>query len=549
MPLSIERLTNRGKVLAAAISPDGNFFAYVETTDGSGTSLKLQQISGGQELELIPLREVSYWGLTFSPDGSEILYAKKSKENPSGTLHRISTLGGISKRIGGDGGVDSLVDISPDGARIAWYRAQYPETHQSSVMVAHSDGTEERILVSFDEPDRVVPLFYPGPGWSPDGELLAIGVFSLADEQRSRLEIYRADTGELEWSTTPDWSYAAKVTWLPEGNDLLVIAAEGLQDNHQIWHVSYPQGVVRQITNDFLAYRMITLSADAKRLVTVASDRTESIWTSPRDGSSNPVRISTGDRDGLSGFTITSDGRVVYPTQQSGQLHLGIMDTDGTNRTLLTSGETNDVWPQMTPDGQVVFVASTAQKSEIRRLDLDTGRQTVLTTTRRGGQPVVSADGEWVIYHDRGLGISTIWRIPGAGGAPEQLTTYDSERPAVSPDSARIAFYFRESSESPYQIGIAPISGGKPALIIDHPHIFSRSFIRWTEDGEALLINTMPTDRSNLWRLPLDGGEPQRLTDFSEPRLSWVEFHPDGETMVFSLNHWSRDAILIENFR
>jgi hypothetical protein len=45
-----------------------------------------------------------------------------------------------------------------------------------------------------------------------------------------------------------------------------------------------------------------------------------------------------------------------------------------------------------------------------------------------------------------------------------------------------------------------------------------------------------------------DGGELQRLTDFTDERLFWFEYSPDGETLVVSSGHYLRDAMLIRNF-
>jgi hypothetical protein len=73
--------------------------------------------------------------------------------------------------------------------------------------------------------------------------------------------------------------------------------------------------------------------------------------------------------------------------------------------------------------------------------------------------------------------------------------------------------------------------------------------LRWAEDEEALIINTAPGDRANLWRLPLDGSEAQRLTDFTDETLFWFEYSPDGETLVVSSGQLLRDAVLIRDFR
>ncbi len=59
----------------------------------------------------------------------------------------------------------------------------------------------------------------------------------------------------------------------------------------------------------------------------------------------------------------------------------------------------------------------------------------------------------------------------------------------------------------------------------------------------------MPGDRANLWRLPLDGSEPERLTDFTDENLFWFEYSPDGKTLVVSTGRFLRDALLIQGFR
>jgi len=549
-PLSIQRLTSSGTVISAAISPDGNFFAYVNTFEGSGQSLSLRQIPRGQSLELVPLQPVGYWGLRFSPDGSMIFYSTKSEADPSGTIYRISTLGGHPQKIGG-GGVDSQIALSPDGSRLAWYRARYPESDQSSLIVANADGSDSRTLVTVTQPDYFAPEFFTGPDWSPDGRRIAVSIQSDEAGGKNRLAVYASDTGDLEWTLPTTWAWMGQTKWLSDGQGILFIAAADRTIVRQIWLAPYPSGPPHQITNDLLDYRMVTLSTDGTSILTVAGATGSTMWLMPRDASSPPRRISNGDRDGYFGFSFTSDGRIVYSTLNGGFLNLAIMDADGSNSTLLTSSSFDERFPVVTPSGQIVYFAVTASGLELRRMDLDGGNQIILHTPAQAfmTKADVSKDGRWVIFEDRVRGYPTLWRVPLEGGTPEELTTYESTRVAISPDSSRMAFYFRDSLDSLWKVGIAPITGGEPEVTFEQLNIFERSFILWSDDGESLLINSVGDDRANLWRLPLDGGELEKLTNFHEPRLSWVAFHPDGESMVFSLTSFERNALLIENFR
>ena len=164
------------------------------------------------------------------------------------------------------------------------------------------------------------------------------------------------------------------------------------------------------------------------------------------------------------------------------------------------------------------------------------------------GKPTSSPDGRWVIYRALTRGVSKICRVPLDGGTPELVIDLESFLPVVSPDNTRIAFYFIDSDDSPMRIGVAAFEGGELEIELEAAAFYGGTNLSWTENGESLLTNTMPGDRANLWRLPLDGGEPERLTDFDDRRLYWYEFTPDGEGLVITRGDLSRDAVLIENF-
>src|SRR6516165_5133510 len=72
----ITRLTNGGKEIIAAISPDGRYVAFAEeelgTSDTHGhakESLRVMQVAGGAQVEILPPAEVHYRTLSFSHDG------------------------------------------------------------------------------------------------------------------------------------------------------------------------------------------------------------------------------------------------------------------------------------------------------------------------------------------------------------------------------------------------------------------------------------------------------------------------------------------------
>ncbi len=94
-----------------------------------------------------------------------------------------------------------------------------------------------------------------------------------------------------------------------------------------------------------------------------------------------------------------------------------------------------------------------------------------------------------------------------------------------------------------------PLDGGEREVELDTEAFYSGSTLRWADDGEALIINTLPSDRANIWRQPLDGSPPVRLTDFNDQRAGWFEYSPDGDTWIITRGMLTRDAVLLENLQ
>jgi hypothetical protein len=118
--LTIERLTTSGTAIDAAISHDGRLLAWV-TSAGGRQGLRVREIGGTREVELVPAAAVGFWGIAFSPSGRDVYYATKSAQEPAGRLFAVAVEGGAWRPL--VDAIDSTVTFSPDGQRIAFYRA------------------------------------------------------------------------------------------------------------------------------------------------------------------------------------------------------------------------------------------------------------------------------------------------------------------------------------------------------------------------------------------------------------------------------------------
>jgi len=146
-------------------------------------------------------------------------------------------------------------------------------------------------------------------------------------------------------------------------------------------------------------------------------------------------------------------------------------------------------------------------------------------------------------------GMAVLMRVPIDGGREVPLTGFRASTPAFSPDGAEIAFHFPDADVDAPAIGTIPATGGNPTRLLRAAPPSANSQIAWTPDGTALVVNTMPGDRANLWRIPLDGSKPSRITNFEENTI--LSFAPlrGRNGWAVARGEFSRDVVMITGFR
>jgi Tol biopolymer transport system component len=152
-----------------------------------------------------------------------------------------------------------------------------------------------------------------------------------------------------------------------------------------------------------------------------------------------------------------------------------------------------------------------------------------------------------VIYTDISGDKPTLWKVSIDGGAPVQLTTKSTKFPSVSPDGKLIACLSSdEGDRRQWRMALFSIEGGNPIKIFPQP-LYGGYFAKWTPDGRALTYTD--TRQANIWLQPIGGGEPQRLTDFTNDLVFGFEWSPDGKRLACIRGIWERNLVLIKNVR
>jgi len=549
--MTVARLTHTGKAARAAISPDGMYVVHV-IEESDKQSLWLRQVATSSEIQIAPPAEVTYIGITFSPDGNFIYYVRGRQRDlregsfgERGTLYKMPALGKAEKKLIEN--VDGHITLSPDGAWLAFVR-QYPNQGKSALMLAKADGAEEKELATRKFPDNFLPA---GPAWSPDGKIIACATNNFTSDRpyRGVVGISVADGAEKPIGSKHWYGVTRRLAWLTDGSGILVIGAEYSRGLNQIWRLSYPGNEAQRVVNDLNDYADLSLTADSKTLAAVRADRLVNIWVAPdgNAGRAKSITAGAGREDGIRGLTWTPDGRIIYRSMAGDVPQLRIMGADGTGGKQLSVDGNEHFDPAVSPDGRyIVWSSSPTGRRHIWRMDIDGANPRQLTSGSNEWQPEYTPDGKWLVYQAMGY---SLWKTPTDGGAPTQLTGGLSSRPAIALDGKWVAFNRLDEASGQWRIAVIRFEGGSPHKIFNVPSSSIYRAIRWTPDGRGVAYPITLGSVSNIWTQPLDGGPPRQLTDFKDQLIFDFAWSRDGKQLALSRGVVNSDVVLIGNFR
>jgi serine/threonine protein kinase len=540
----LTQLTETGKAQSAVISPDGRYVVYTESERGR-TSLHIRQVRTGSNVQIQPPATDLVTGLAFSREGDFLYFSKLQPATLQSAVYRTSALGGDTTKILDD--VVSAVTFSPDNQRIAFMRIKF-DTREQQLVSARMDGGDQRILKAVKRP----AILTTGPAWSPDGKTIAIGVSNPSPAGYYGTVVGVPAAGGPDQLINPHrWAGVLSVAWMSDGRGLLLVGATpGVATSTQLWFAPVSKGEPVQLTNDGNSYSDVSVTAAGKALVAV---KHEIISGLAAQDAGNPAALreitSPGPYySGVSGMTLTPDGKLIYSLKQASGLDLwmrGLEEDAKPQR--LTNDSAIAMQPCLSSDGKrLVFASNRGTKVfHIWSLDRDAGSLQQLTSGQGELSPALSPDGKFVIYKSmEGPGL---WKVSTAGGAAEKFTSAHYSDPVFSPDGRTIAFTFSdEKAGRKPRFGIMPATGGDPIKIFDFAVPAGGSQLQFTVDGSALSYAADNAGVAQVWNQPLDGSPPKQLTQFHSEGIFAFAWSKDGKQLVLSRGVVNSDAVLIE---
>ncbi|NNE97617.1 MAG: serine/threonine-protein kinase, partial [Pyrinomonadaceae bacterium] len=569
-----KELTSGNGLSNPILSPDGKLVAYSKTGQDHQTGkgfIVVRQVESGAENVIYEVDNTAGIGTrtqTFSPDGEYIYFVKRSSDSSS-DLYRIPTLGGNPQKI--MEGKITDVSISPDGKRISYrrYEGIYTSMARGSAYIADIDGSNQQEILNLED---IESIFLGLGNWSPDGTKLSLifprdedgsgntGLFDITDLTRNRKERLELVHNEL-------WTWADEPLWTPDGEGLILTAARlETPGKRDIWHISYPQGKLSRITDDTNSYGIVSIAADGKTMVTVASIQPTSLWSV--DPNTKNVRQMKGENKTVYGFSMSraTDGRLYFLKSQLNNTAVFSMNEDGGDEKELFKTSKYSSHMTVSPDGKfivaTIFSIETASR-RIYRINPDGSNQVELTQLKTGvdRNPQATVDG--MILFDRKFyssdAPSVIMKVPLAGGKTENiegLEASDGDSKARLSHDGKLLAYVAEindktSSKSKIYIRVVEFADGRAGkMILEKEMVTMVDRLRWTLESNALIYERNE-NHHNLFKLQLSNQQETQISSFdlntNTGDFVWSE---DGKRiLVFKVSRIDNLVLLKDIYR
>jgi eukaryotic-like serine/threonine-protein kinase len=555
---TITQITNTGKSVAAAISPDGKYIMNIQNDNGL-ESLWLRNVLTGSDTQILAPSAMRRRNLGFSPDGNYVYFIQRSETGTD--LFRMPVLGGTLQLIAQD--VDSNFTFSPDARQIAFVCGNNPVTGEFQLLSTSPDGAEKTTLLTEKNPNGDNNNFPRFAAWSPDGKEIALSHGTFGDTEV--LKAFDLATRRTNVMARFPKTLLYQESWLPESNMLMVAYSEKGPNpgRRQIGVVSSTGGKLRPVTRDTNSYSGLSLSADGKTATTVQVKTTRTLDIIPAGGLSGRA-MPISQMENVENFDWTPDGNLVV-TDGSKLLQV---KPDGSKLSELISDSgaavVNLVRCSKTYLVDWSFHAG-KDGTAIWRVNPDGSNPEEVGRGNSNTSPACSPDHKWVYYLDTLL---TWMRVPADGGGPPQAIA-GTGVPGMyeylgnidfSPDGKR--FMVVAMSEDPgtraTRINLVLVNldagpGSTSQVINPSPRMsagMAASTIytggpKFSPDGKAIVYDIMDKGVGNLWWHPLDGSPGHQITNFTSGTINSFRWSPNGKSLGVTRAHDISDVVLL----
>jgi len=407
----------------------------------------------------------------FSPDGKFIAFTAGESGKQSLWLKNIPSGSETQLSLKTEHTSFNSLAFSPDGAFIFY----------------GSKGMLFRLPVLGDAPTEILSDFGGEISFSPDGKRFAYIAYPPDNRENAALVVSNIDGGErtsLAVSTRPTL-FLRSAAWSPDGKHI-VCAALNSEGHQEIAVVRVSDGHVSNVpTPKWNTILRIAWAPDGNGLLVVAEankNLLNQIW-SVRFPSGESRKL-TDDSHNYQSVSVAADGRSIMAVRAEQSAHLFVMPAGDRDRIKQITGgfeKFDGVFSLGWLDIDKIFYANAPSgRPELWQSNEDGSDAKRISTDVTGG--AITPDSQYTVFQDIDDSGPGLFKLNRSDNRRTRLTSGSDDHPAISPDGGSIVF---------------------------------------TRYGEDVA----------LWTVPIDGGEPKRLTSFTGYPTASV-FSPDGRMIA-----------------
>jgi len=555
--------TDPEKASIAIISPDGKKLAIA----GMDGEIWARDIAAAKDTRLTQTSAFEYWCF-WSPDSEKIAYL-----DALNGLHVVSVDGGEPISL-----IKSDSDFIQSG-KFAWPVGWTPDCKMIICQVPGRglcaipfDGGAWRDIFRFSSPDQEKEFAFFA--LSPDNTRIA-----YVSQKSGNGDIFIMPiTGGESIRVTDHPASDNRPTWSFDGRRLAFFS--GRSGENEIWVVKIspegkPEGEPVQVTQG---------GAGRNCLFSWTKDGKIGISKTPIIMNIFVTDLGSGKETQLTRM-LTNDQRprwspdgtqVAYISENAGKRDLWLVSPEGGEPRLVTGSFTGRAGvesiraPSWLPDGKslafIVFMGVERQRG-IWVIPAQGGEARKVNFIYEGSILSMdwSPDGKKIAFDYSGtkddrtikgsrIFESDIYAVPAEGGEPVRITKMEKpglsfQVPRWSPDGKKIAFvggdWFESNLEkSLWQIWVADLENGKTEQITKKDARVWQA-LGWAPDGRSLFYSVQEKNKDQLFRVPVEGGEPVKLNIEG----TYPDCSPDGKKIAYSkMLKTVHEFWLIENF-
>jgi serine/threonine protein kinase len=544
IPPAYTQLTFTGNVSEPAVSPDGNFIAYIEIETFDEQKVMVQDIISGQTIEVFRAQVCT--SLKWLPDSSELSLGAYNEKDSRWYAYVMPRLGGTYRRLH----PNPVSSWSPDGS-------QYTSPGRASKEITIIDKSSGDF--------RKIPLqgsfkWFVDDDWSPLGNFLLF----LTIDENERYTIWTVSIdGSNQQKVVEENAQLSSPQWSPQGDAIYYFLSRG--QVKELWKVQVSTTTGKDtkppelVLGGLQAGNHFSFTDNGKKLVYTREINYSNLWLVTIEDSGKDTSVRTKQlTSGTSIYRnprISPDGsRLTFSMCKGSRENIYIMPIEGGSARQVTFLDSLNSCPAWSPDGKVIAFGSNEGGSfHVWKVKAEGGRPYQFEKSRLSASLFVSwAPGNSILYQRPGNRNFHILNPV----TEEEIPLVEDESvgwmfvPQRSPDGKKVAVSWNRTDQSPRGGWIISLEDSSQKLV-KKGHYY---FVGWKPDGKWVYISlTIQGELKINMVSPESGQEKEVFTvPFSMeegiPDSSSVSVSPDGKQFVFNANKKNSDVWLVENF-